>query len=115
MKGPAKLSLAQRLALLPVRAYRRFLSPLKASPSCRFHPTCSKYAVDAITQHGVLKGSVLALRRVLKCHPFHPGGFDPVPSVRTQRDASRHETLRETFTQKVTRQGRALTWRNFER
>ena len=88
MKVPAELSFAQQLALLPLRAYRRFLSPLKASPSCRFHPTCSKYAVDAITQRGVPRGSVLALRRVLKCHPFHPGGFDPVPSVRTQRDVS---------------------------
>ena len=74
-----RLSLPQRAALAPVQFYRRVLSPLKASPSCRFHPTCSAYAVEAISVHGVLKGTYLATRRILKCHPFHPGGFDPVP------------------------------------
>ncbi len=74
-----KLSLAQRLVLAPVHFYRRFLSPLKAQPSCRFHPTCSAYAVEAVSQHGAIKGLWLALRRILKCHPLHPGGFDPVP------------------------------------
>lgn len=76
-----RLSLLQRTAVAPIQFYRRFLSPLKASPSCRFHPTCSAYAVEAIGVHGVVKGSYLATRRVLKCHPFHPGGFDPVPSA----------------------------------
>ncbi len=71
--------LARTLATAPIRAYRRFLSPLKGAPSCRFHPTCSAYAVEAIEVHGVLKGTFLAVRRVLKCHPLHPGGFDPVP------------------------------------
>lgn len=78
----ASLSPAQRLALLPIRLYRRLLSPLKAQPTCRFSPTCSRYALDAITLHGVLYGGYLALRRVLKCHPFHPGGRDPVPPRR---------------------------------
>jgi len=63
----------------PIRLYRRYLSPLKATPSCRFHPTCSAYAIEAIEVHGPLKGLYLAVRRVLKCHPFHPGGLDPVP------------------------------------
>ncbi|HLV12286.1 MAG TPA: membrane protein insertion efficiency factor YidD [Trueperaceae bacterium] len=65
--------------LAPVRLYRRYLSPLKPVPSCRFHPTCSEYALEAVETHGVLKGVALATWRVLRCHPFNPGGFDPVP------------------------------------
>lgn len=70
------------MVLAPIHFYRRFLSPLKAQPSCRFHPTCSRYAVEAVTLHGVPYGLYLATRRLLKCHPFHPGGFDPVPPRR---------------------------------
>lgn len=77
--APPRLGLAQRLVLLPLRFYRRVLSPLKPVPSCRFHPTCSSYAVEAVQLHGALRGSWLALMRLLRCHPFHPGGFDPVP------------------------------------
>ena len=62
-----------------IGSYRRWLSPLKGAPSCRFHPTCSAYALEAVQTHGVLRGSTLAGRRILKCHPFHQGGFDPVP------------------------------------
>lgn len=61
-----------------IRLYQKYLSPLKRKGSCRFYPTCSQYAIDALNRYGVLKGSCLALRRILKCHPFHPGGFDPV-------------------------------------
>ncbi|MDD5758475.1 MAG: membrane protein insertion efficiency factor YidD [Desulfobulbaceae bacterium] len=67
----------QKIFLLLIRTYQRFLSPL-LPPSCRFHPTCSQYAIDAIILHGALRGSWLATRRILRCHPFHPGGFDPV-------------------------------------
>jgi uncharacterized protein len=66
----------------PIVAYRRFLSPLKPVPSCRFHPTCSAYAVDAIEVHGAIRGLALAIWRLLRCHPFHPGGFDPVPPLK---------------------------------
>jgi len=61
-----------------IRFYQKFISPLK-KPSCRFYPTCSSYALQAVTKYGAVKGSYLALRRVLRCHPFHKGGFDPLP------------------------------------
>ncbi len=60
-----------------IRLYQRYISPLK-KPSCRFYPTCSQYALEAIEKKGALCGSWLALRRILKCHPFHEGGYDPV-------------------------------------
>jgi len=62
----------------PIRFYRTFISPLKP-PTCRFLPTCSEYALEAIEVHGAAKGAYLAAKRICKCHPFHPGGFDPVP------------------------------------
>ena len=61
-----------------IRGYRLFISPL-FPPTCRFQPTCSNYAITAIEKFGVLKGSFLAVKRILRCHPFHPGGYDPVP------------------------------------
>lgn len=82
--------LVTQALVLPIRFYRRFLSPLKATPSCRFHPTCSAYAMEAIETHGPLKGLYLAVKRVLKCHPLHPGGFDPVPP-RAVRGRVRHD------------------------
>lgn len=74
-----QLSIFQYISLAPIRFYKRFISRLKPAPSCRFHPTCSHYAEEAIVLHGVIKGSYLATSRVLRCHPFNPGGFDPVP------------------------------------
>ena len=71
-----------------VRVYQRFVSPALVytmGPRCRFFPSCSCYAADALRMHGALHGSRLAARRVLRCHPFHPGGFDPVPEVLTPR------------------------------
>jgi putative membrane protein insertion efficiency factor len=61
-----------------IRFYQRFISPL-FPPSCIYKPTCSHYAYQAISKHGVVKGSWLALRRILRCHPWGPGGYDPVP------------------------------------
>jgi len=61
-----------------IKLYQKVISPL-TPPSCRFYPTCSHYGIEAVEKHGALKGSWLAVRRISKCHPFHEGGFDPVP------------------------------------
>ena len=75
----APLGLApRRLLAALIRGYQRLVSPA-LPPSCRFHPSCSQYALEAVTRHGALRGSWLAARRLARCHPFHPGGFDPVP------------------------------------
>ena len=73
-----KASLPARIAALPIRFYRRFLSPLKP-PCCRFDPTCSQYALDALRTRGVIVGTWLTVRRILRCHPFSEPGYDPVP------------------------------------
>jgi uncharacterized protein len=64
-----------------VRIYRAAVSPL-LPPACRFHPTCSTYALEALERHGTLRGSWLTLRRIGRCHPFHDGGIDPVPQAK---------------------------------
>jgi putative membrane protein insertion efficiency factor len=70
--------LFRRWVIYIIRLYQRWISPLKTMPSCRFYPTCSQYAIDAVGRYGVIKGGFMALKRILKCHPFHPGGYDPV-------------------------------------
>ena len=72
------MSLPSRIAIALLDAYKRFLSPLLPR-ACRFEPTCSMYAREAISRHGLGRGGVLAVRRLFRCHPFHPGGMDPVP------------------------------------
>jgi putative membrane protein insertion efficiency factor len=67
-----------------IRFYQRWISPL-TPPSCRFYPTCSHYGVEAFSRHGVLKGMWLTVVRILKCHPFHPGGVDLVPEKRDNK------------------------------
>ncbi|MCI5810206.1 MAG: membrane protein insertion efficiency factor YidD [Clostridiales bacterium] len=68
----------KKCLLAMIRFYRRHISPNK-KPCCRFTPTCSAYALEAIEKYGALKGGWMAVRRVCRCHPFHPGGYDPVP------------------------------------
>ena len=75
--SPVKL--IREAFLLPVKAYRKYLSPLKATPTCRFTPTCSQYAIDAVREWGIAAGTVLTLFRIVRCNPFSKGGEDPVP------------------------------------
>ncbi len=63
-----------------LRGYKFLISPL-LPPACRFYPTCSAYAVEAVERFGVLRGGWLAIKRILRCHPWHPGGYDPVPGL----------------------------------
>lgn len=70
--------MATRIMVLLIEAYRRFISPFLPA-HCRFHPTCSCYAQEAMRRHGALAGGWLAVKRLLRCHPWHPGGADPVP------------------------------------
>ncbi|MCL6585680.1 MAG: membrane protein insertion efficiency factor YidD [Anoxybacillus sp.] len=68
----------KQLLLALIRFYQLVISPLKP-PTCRFYPTCSHYGLEAIRRFGAIKGGWLTIKRIVKCHPFHPGGFDPVP------------------------------------
>lgn len=68
----------KKLILKMIRFYQKYISPM-SPPTCRFYPTCSQYAIEAVEEHGAIKGGYLATRRILKCHPLHEGGFDPVP------------------------------------
>jgi len=67
----------KKMAIMMIKFYRSFISPLKP-PTCRFMPTCSEYALQAIEKYGIIRGGSMAIRRILRCHPFHPGGYDPV-------------------------------------
>jgi putative membrane protein insertion efficiency factor len=69
---------ARQLLILGVRAYQVALSPILGG-ACRYYPSCSHYAIEALERHGARRGGWLAVRRILRCHPFRPGGFDPVP------------------------------------
>ena len=70
----------KRILIFAVKIYRYAISPFLA-PCCRFHPTCSSYAMQAIERHGTLKGSWYTICRIGRCHPWHPGGYDPVPGT----------------------------------
>lgn len=73
MKNPVT-----QLLIYPIRLYQRYISPI-LPPACRFTPTCSQYAVEALQKHGPVKGLYLAVRRILRCHPWGGSGYDPVP------------------------------------
>ncbi len=74
-------SVAVRVLSAPIRFYQRFISPA-LPPTCRYYPSCSAYAVGALQEHGALRGLWLAVRRIGRCHPWHAGGYDPVPPRR---------------------------------
>lgn len=82
-----------------VRLYQKFISPL-FPPSCRYYPTCSNYAVVALQKHGAIRGTLMAVARIARCHPFVPGGFDPVPdkfSLRRNINQADIEKARHEF------------------
>ncbi|MCY4144205.1 MAG: membrane protein insertion efficiency factor YidD [Gammaproteobacteria bacterium] len=85
------MSLAARFASCVIRFYQIAFSPL-LGPTCRFYPTCSSYALEAIREHGFLKGSWLAVCRIGKCHPFHPGGVDFVPPGKSANKENAHDS-----------------------
>jgi uncharacterized protein len=68
----------RRLVVGMIRVYQRFISPLLGS-NCRYYPTCSHYTLEAVEKYGVMRGSWLGAKRIARCHPWHPGGYDPVP------------------------------------
>ena len=80
------MSLLARVLTAMVVAYRRYLSPVLPA-RCRFYPSCSAYAQEALSRHGAVKGTGLTVWRLLRCHPFHPGGYDPVPDTIRHRPA----------------------------
>ncbi|MBR1741154.1 MAG: membrane protein insertion efficiency factor YidD [Lachnospiraceae bacterium] len=69
----------KNIMIFLINLYRKYLSPLKRRPACIYTPTCSQYAVEALNKYGFFKGSFLAVKRILRCHPFAKGGYDPVP------------------------------------
>ena len=75
----------RQLLIVLINLYKRFLSPL-FPPVCRFYPSCSTYAVQSLERYGLLKGLWLTVKRLVRCHPCHPGGYDPVPPVRRSRE-----------------------------
>lgn len=98
MSAPAaRPGVVAQVFLVLIAGYRRFVSPL-LGPRCRFYPSCSQYAATAIRVHGAARGVLLAVRRLLRCHPWNPGGVDPVPPAvpRNAAKGSRAESARKS-------------------
>ncbi|WP_291259689.1 membrane protein insertion efficiency factor YidD [Fusobacterium sp.] len=74
----------KKIILLLIRFYQKYIS-IFLGKNCRFYPTCSAYTYEAIERFGIIKGGYLGVRRILKCHPFHPGGYDPVPEKKEKK------------------------------
>ncbi|WP_110943507.1 membrane protein insertion efficiency factor YidD [Virgibacillus senegalensis] len=74
----------KRLFIFFIKVYQKVISPIKP-PTCRFYPTCSQYGLESLERFGLIKGGFLTIKRLLKCHPFHPGGFDPVPEKHSRK------------------------------
>ncbi len=68
----------KRILIIIVKFYRKYLSSLKRQPTCRFYPTCSQYALEALEKYGAIKGTILTIKRILRCNPFNKGGYDPL-------------------------------------
>jgi len=67
-----------KIFIFIIKVYRKYISPLKSQPTCRFYPTCSQYSLEALEKYGTIKGSYLSFKRVIRCNPFNPGGYDPL-------------------------------------
>ena len=76
--------MVKKVVILLIKFYRNCISPYKR-PCCRFIPTCSAYALEAVERYGIFRGGYLSIRRILKCNPFHEGGYDPVPDLKTKK------------------------------
>ena len=80
----------KKILILLIRFYQKFISPLFPA-KCRYYPTCSQYTLEAIQEYGAIKGTYLGIRRILKCHPFHEGGYDPVPKKENKNSEGKKE------------------------
>ena len=80
----------KKILILLIRFYQKFISPMFPA-KCRFYPTCSQYTLEAVKEHGAIKGTYLGLKRLLQCHPFHEGGYDPVPKRENKNSEGKKE------------------------
>ena len=80
----------KKILILLIRFYQKFISPMFPA-KCRFYPTCSQYTLEAVKEHGAIKGTYLGIKRILKCHPFHDGGYDPVPKKENKNSEGKKE------------------------
>jgi len=68
----------KKILIFIIKIYKKYISPLKSQPTCRFYPTCSQYSLEALEKYGTIKGSYLSIKRIVRCNPFNPGGYDPL-------------------------------------
>ena len=80
----------KKILILLIRFYQKFISPMFPA-KCRFYPTCSQYTLEAIKEYGAMKGTYLGIKRILKCHPFHEGGYDPIPKRENKNSEGKKE------------------------